>query len=306
MTGIFDPDLLASSIRIMTPILLAGLGGLLCIRASVFNIGLEGFMLVGAFFAVFVGDRTGSSALGIMGGFISGVILSIIYGFMILRLKANMIVVGIATNLMAFGLTSFLLRAAFGESGVYRPTNIEPLPYINIPFIEDIPVIGQALSGHTILVYISLLFIVVTYLILFKTSLGINIRAVGEHPQSARTAGINPALIQTITILWSGALCGLAGAHLSIGYVFEFSDNMIQGRGFTAFTAIVFGGSHPVWTAVASWIFGFAEAMGFRLQLEQIGLPPTVVQMFPYILAIVVLTISSALRQKSLAASGEC
>ena len=116
-------------------------------------------------------------------------VLSIIYGLMILRFKANMIVVGIATNLMAFGLTSFLLRAAFGESGVYRPTNIEPLPYINIPFIEDIPVIGQALSGHTILVYISLLFIVVTYLLLFKTSLGINIRAVGEHPQSARTAG---------------------------------------------------------------------------------------------------------------------
>lgn len=297
MENLIDAGIFSSSIRIMTPILLAALGGLLCARAAVFNIALEGFMLNGCFFAILMVDKIGNPWVGLVGGVVSGIIISFIYGILIVKYKADMIVVGVGINLLALGLTTYLLKAIYGVSGVYRPPGIEPLPSINIPIIQDIPRIGEILSGHTPMVYFSFLLVIITFLLLFKTPLGLLIRSVGENPETVRTAGINPKFIQMFTILWSGALCGLAGAHLSIGYVFEFSENMTQGRGFTAFTAIVFGGNHPVWSMFASFLFGFADALGYRLQLQGLGIPPKFIQMFPYFLAILVLTISSIIRR---------
>jgi ABC-type uncharacterized transport system permease subunit len=303
--NLFNPDLIASTLRIMTPILLAALGGLMCSRASIFNIGLEGFMLSGCFFAILLVDKIGNAWAGLLGGIVAGIAMSMIYGLFILKYKANQIVVGVAINLMALGITTFLLKAIYGVSGVYRPPHIEPLPAINIPFIKDIPILGLAFSGQTPMVYGSFILVVVTWIILFKTPFGLAVRSVGENPDSARTAGINPTFIQLLTIAWSGALCGLAGAHLSTGYVFEFSENMTQGRGFTAFTAIVFGNSHPLWSMLASLLFGFADAMGYRLQLQNVGIPPRFLLMFPYVLAIIVLTISSILRKQQRNMMGE-
>ncbi|MEL7589770.1 MAG: ABC transporter permease [Anaerolineaceae bacterium] len=298
MTSLFDIDLLAATFRIMTPILLAGLGGVFCWKASIFNIGLEGFMLIGSFFAIYLADMTGNIWLGLLGGVISGIFLSLIFAIATLIYKANELIVGIAINLMAYGLTSFLLRNVFGASGVYRPINLEPLPKIYLPFLENVPFLGPALNGQTPLVYVSLLFILITYLLLYKTPFGLSVRCIGENEEAARTAGINSIKIKLLSIIWSGALCGLAGAHLSTGYVFEFSENMVQGRGFTAVSAIVFGGADPSLTFIASLVFAFADAFGFRLQLESFGIPPELMKMFPYLLAIIVITISSAIRQK--------
>lgn len=298
MENLIDAGIFSSSIRIMTPILLAALGGLLCARAAVFNIGLEGFMLSGCFFAILLVDKTGNPWAGLIGGILSGIIISLIYGILIVKYKADMIVVGVGINLLALGMTTYLLKAIYGVSGVYRPPSIDALPPLDIPFIKDIPYVGEIFNGHTPMIYFSFIMVIVTFIILFKTPLGLLIRGVGENPETVRTAGINPKLIQLLTILWSGALCGLAGAHLSTGYVFEFSENMTQGRGFTAFTAIVFGGNHPVWTLFASFLFGFADALGYRLQLQGVGIPPKFIQMFPYFLAIVVLTISSIIRKR--------
>lgn len=305
MQNLFDAGLFASSIRIMTPVLLAALGGLMCTRASVFNIALEGFMLSGSFFAILVVDKIGNPWVGLLGGILAGLVMSLIYGLFVLKYNANAIIVGIAINIGALGLTTYLLKAIYGVSGVYRPAAIEALPALEIPLIKDIPFIGTVLSGHTPVIYISFILVVVTFILLFKTPFGLAVRSVGENPDTVRTAGINPKLVQLLTILWSGALCGLAGAHLSTGYVFEFSENMTQGRGFTAFTAMVFGASHPVWTMIASFLFGFADALGYRLQLLNIGIPPKFIQMFPYFLAIVVLTVSSIVRKRQRGASSE-
>jgi general nucleoside transport system permease protein len=300
--GLFNAELLSASVRIATPLILAALGGLLCMRASVFNIALEGMMLTGAFFAIVVVDRTGSTPLGLVGGVISGIVVGVIFAVATIRFKADHIVTGIAINLGAIGVTGFALKAIFGISGQYQPSNMKALDPIDLPFVRDIPILGPMLNNHTPVIYLSLLMVVVTQILLFRTPFGLAVRSVGEYPDAARTSGIWPERVQWLVILWSGALCGLAGAHLSTGYVSQFTERMSAGRGFTAFTAIVFGASHPVYTFIACLIFGFAEALGFRIQLEGFGLPPSLVQAFPYVLAIVVLTVSSAIRMRRVSA----
>ena len=298
MSGIIDADLFASTIRIATPILLVAMGGLFSLRAHVFNISLEGLMLFGCFFAIYAVDRTGNTWVGLAGGLIAGVILSGVYALSVIHLNVNAIMASIAVNFLGLGLTTFLVRPIFGTSGSYRPENMQSLPAIAIPLIKDIPFIGPILSGHTPMVYFAFIMVIIVYVVLFKTPFGLAIRSVGDNPEAARTAGINNNRIKWLIILWSGALCGLAGAHLATGYVSEFTENMTQGRGFTAFSAIVFGAEHPILVFIASLVFGFADAIGFRFQLEGFGLPPSIIRIFPYLLAIVALTFSTAIRTK--------
>ncbi len=305
MSGIFDPDVLAATVRISTPIVLAAMGGLLCMRAAVFNIALEGFMLVGAFFAIYVAHLTGSVPVGIVGAMGAGMLMSLIFGLAVLRFRADVIIASIAINLLALGSTTVLLKTMFESSGVFRPAGLEPLPALIIPVIDGIPILGPLVSGHTPLVYGSFIIVALTYFVLFRTSFGLAVRSVGEAPEAAKTAGLDPDQIRMTTIIWSGILCGLAGAHLSTGYVFEFSENMVQGRGYTAFTAIVFGAEHPIWTFFASLVFAFAEALGIRMQLADIGVPPSILNTFPFIFAIIVLTLGSALRQRRLGLPGK-
>lgn len=299
LNNLINPELFASTIRISTPIILAAMGGLLCMRARVFNIALEGFMLIGAFFAIVVIEWThGNAWLGLLGGIISGIITSFLYAFVIIRLKADQIIVGIAINLFGYGLSSFLLMALFNSPGVYRPTIINKIPDLNIPLLKDIPYIGDTFAHYSPIVYFSFLMVIVTFIVLYKTPFGLAVQSVGEEPEAARTAGIRPEIIQLLVIIWSGALCGLAGAYLSSGIVSEFVENMVQGRGFTAFTAIVFGANNPIWTFLASILFGFADALGIRIEIMGSGMPASILKMFPYILSIIVLTIGSARRLK--------
>lgn len=264
-------------------------------RAGVFNIALEGMMLMGAFFAIAATEVSGNTWVGVGGGMLAGVVFSAVFSLAVLRFRANEIVAGIAMNLLAVGLTGFFLKTFFGESGVFRPDNMEPLAFIRIPIVADIAILGPTISGHTPLVYLGFALVAVTWVVLYRRPIGLDIRSVGERDEAARTAGIDPGRIRFLMISGSGLLCGLAGAHLSLGYASEFTENMVQGRGYTAFVAAVFGQLDPVLTLGASLLFGFADALGFRIQLEDLGLPPSVVQMFPYLTAIVVLTVSSAL-----------
>jgi simple sugar transport system permease protein len=302
--GLFDLDIFAASIRVSIPIMLAALGGLLCLRAGVFNIALEGQMLVGSFTAIVVTEWTvgigqtlglPSTWFGIIGGLLGGLALSMVFAVSILRYRADHIVAGIAINLLALGVTGFALKTIFDAQGVFRPTDMVPLPKIMFPVIEDIPLVGETISGHTPLVYLTFVIVGITWVALYRMPRGLNLRSVGEQPDAARTAGIGVHRVRYQAIAWSGLLCGLAGAHLSLGYASEFTENMTQGRGFTAFVAAIFGQLDPILTMLASLVFGFAEALGLRIQLEGIGLSPAIVQMFPYILAVVVLTISSGL-----------
>ena len=296
--SLFNVELLTATFRIATPLLLAALGGVLCMRASVFNIALEGKMLFGAFFAIWAVEQTGSTWLGLLGGMIAGIVAGLIFALATVRFKADHIIAGIAINLAAIGVTGFVLKVVFGVSGQYRPDNMIPLPSVNVPILRDIPLLGPALNNQTPMVYLSLFMVIVTYILLFRTPFGLAVRSVGEFPDAARTSGIKPEVIQWLVIIWAGALAGLAGAHLSTGYVSQFTERMTGGRGFTAFSAVIFGNSHPVFTFLATLVFGFAEALGIRVQLEGFGLPPSLLQTFPYILAIVVLTVSSAVRTR--------
>jgi simple sugar transport system permease protein len=175
---------------------------------------------------------------------------------------------------------------------------MEGLPTVNIPIFEDIPIIGPAVSGQTPLVYLALILVAVTHVLLYRTPLGLAIRAVGEAPAAARTAGRSPTLIRAFTVIYSGVLCGIAGAHLALGYASEFTVGMTAGRGFTGFSAAIFGQLQPWYTLAASLVFGLAEALGLRIQLSDVGLPTNVVQMVPYVLAIVAISLACALRMR--------
>lgn len=286
-------DVLGATIRITTPLLLMAMGGLLCERAGVFNIALEGFSLIGAFFAiVFVQWSTGSIWIGMLGAIVFGVLYSSIFALFVTKFKADDIITSIAMNMLSLGLTTYLLRTMFDVQGSFRPESIQKLSPISIPLIDKIPILG-ALSGQSIVTYAGLLIVIALLFMLFKTNLGLKICAVGESEDAALTAGINPNKIKWLVILTSGALCALAGAFLSTTTVSQFSEDMVQGRGFTAYTAVIFGKAHPLFVSLASLLFGFAEAIGIRLELLATGIPPSLIKMFPFILALVALAISS-------------
>lgn len=291
-------ELLSSTIRITTPVLLMAMGGMICERANVFNIALEGTALVGAFFAIaFVSFTGGNVWVGLLGGILFGVIYSALLAVMITRFKANHIITSIALNTLAAGLTQFLLRAIFDSQGTYTPPVINKLSNITIPGIQEIPLLG-AISGHSIVTYLAILIVVILYIYLYKTSSGLRLWSVGESEDAARTAGVNVVATKWKAILFSGALCGLGGAYLSIISVSNFTKGMVAGRGFTAFTAYTFGGATPIGSALASFLFGFAEALGIRIELLGLNIPASIVDMFPYGLALIALAYSSWARTR--------
>ena len=286
-------DTLASMIRIATPLMLMALGGLLCQRAGVFNIALEGFSLVGAFAAIAVVQYTGGSVwAGLIGAMLIGTIYSALFALFVTKFKADNIIASIAMNTLGAGLTSYLLRAMFGVQGAYSPDQIHKLAMIHIPVIKDIPILN-CISGQSIVTYFAIILIVVIYVMIFKTKMGLAIGAVGESEVAAKTAGIRPALIKWQVVLISGALSGLAGAYLSTISVSQFSEDMIEGRGFNAFTALVFGNAHPIFSSLVTLMFGFADAIGIRIELVGMNISPSIIKMFPFLFAIVALAISS-------------
>lgn len=286
-------DTLASMIRMATPLMLMALGGLLCQRAGVFNIALEGFSLVGAFAAIAVVQFSGGSVwAGLLGAIVVGALYSSLYALFVTKFKANNIIASIAMNMLGVGLTSYLLRAIFEVQGAYSPDKINKLSMINIPVLKDIPILN-CLSGQSIVTYFAIIMIAVVYIVLFKTKFGLAICAVGESEVAAKTAGIKPNLIKWQVVLMSGAFCGLAGAYLSTISVSQFSEDMIQGRGFNAFTAFVFGGAHPIFASLVTLLFGLADAIGIRIELLGMDISPSVIKMFPFLFAIIALMISS-------------
>lgn len=294
---LFNADVWSAAVRIATPVTLAALGGLMCQKAGIFNIALEGMMLIGAFSAIgFVILFQGNTWLAMFASIFIVVLVSMIFGASIIRFKSNHIIASIAINLLSAGLTTFLLRAMFDMQGGLRPQVINKIPNLEIPILKDIPFIGQVLGTQHPVTYFAIFMVVVTAIILYKTPFGLAVMSLGENEDAARTAGIKPDRIKWAVIIWSGALCAIAGAYMSTGIVSEFSKNMIQGRGFTAFTAIVFGAANPLATWLVTLLFGFADAVGIRLELMGLGVSPSIIKMFPYILAIVALAISSSIR----------
>lgn len=295
-----DLDLLSNvlfaTLRVSTPLILAGMAGVLSQQVNLLNIALEGLMLFGAFVAVVAGAYFASPWLGVGAAVLVATLVAALFALFIIDLDANLIVAGLAVDILALGLTAYLLVTLFDARGAYAPETLTGLPRVTLPLVADVPFLGRIVSGHTPLVYLSWLSVVLTSLLLYRTPLGIHMRAVGEHREAAETAGIRVRSVQYIAILIGGALCGLAGAQLSVGDLTLFTDNMTGGRGFIALAAVFFGAARPGLTAVACLLFGLFEAVQFRLQTSS-DLPPQLPQMLPYLIVIVVLTVISFRRK---------
>jgi len=220
-----------------------------------------------------------------------------------LELKANPIIVGLAMNIVAIGLTNYLLTATFNVWGVYKTDLIIGFQEVQIPLIHQIPIIGELLSGHFPLVYFSFVSVYIVYLVLYKTPFGFHLRSVGENIDAAESIGVNTKRMKYYGLLVSGLLCAFGGTFLSLSYLTMFSEDMTAGRGWLAMAAINFGRMRPVPSMIAGLIFGFADALAVRLQ--QFGLPSQIVVMLPYLMTVIVLFISAVVaerRKKSLVA----
>ncbi|HHW17535.1 MAG TPA: ABC transporter permease [Firmicutes bacterium] len=297
LEAVFSPTFAASILRVTTPILFATLGAVVADLAGVVNIALEGMMLVSAFTGVAVSAFTGSAWIGLICGVAVASALGLVLGYFHLKLKTNIILAGIALNLLATEGTVFLLYIVAHDKGVSSSLASKVIPEWQIPIIKDIPVLGAMVGKQNALTYFSLLAVGVVYLFLYKTPLGLRLRAVGENPDAADSVGISVHKVQFIALAISGALAGMGGAHLSMGYVSWFSRNMTSGRGFIALAAEALGRRHPVGGFIASLFFGLADALSNYMQ--SLRVPGEFVQMIPYLLTLFALAVYSGRQMKT-------
>jgi general nucleoside transport system permease protein len=268
-------------------LLLPALGGLISERSGVVNIAMEGMMLTGAYAGVMSALATHSVLGGLVGAMVAGGLMALVHAFVSINFKADQIVSGIAINLAALGLTNFLLFVQTGGQGVPSLQDSLRLPNISLGPISHIPFIGPVFFQQNIVFYIAIAILIGIQFMLFHTNIGLRIRAVGEHPQAADTAGVNVYLVRYSCVIASGILSGLAGAFLSMGIAGIFNSDMTDGIGFIALAAVVFGRYTPWSTGIACLIFGLGEALSIRLQDSHIS--PDLLSTIPYILTLIAL-----------------
>jgi len=270
-----------SVLRLTTPILLATLASVISERAGIGNITMEGTMLIGAFVGVVVSAWTGSAWVGFFAaGAASGYLLS----YIIFKLKVNDILAGIAINLLGSGGTVFLLYAMTGVRGISSGLSSKVMPVVHIPVIKDIPVLGAVISGHNVITYLAFISAFVIWFLLFKTRLGLRIRAVGENADAAKSVGINVFRTKSIALIIAGVLSGMGGAYMSMGYVSWYVKNMTAGRGWIGIAAAAMSGQHPLIGTLSALLFGVADSVSNTLQT--LNLPSQLVLMIPYVVTI--------------------
>lgn len=280
--------ILASGLRSATPLTFAALGGIFSERAGVVNIALEGIMLTGAFTAMLVSYYTGSPWLGVLAAMLAGGLIALIHAFVSIEFRANQVVSGVAINLLAVGLTSFFLQVIFKSAG--QSPSVNDLGKIPLSFLKGVPFFYNLLNDLSPMVYLAILFVIIANYVLFKTTFGLRLRAVGEHPEAADTVGISVKGIRYLCVTLSGLLAGIGGATLSVGLLNIFSEGMTAGRGFIALAAVIFGKWTPFGALIAALFFGIADAMQMLAQTLQITfLPREIWLMLPYILTILAL-----------------
>ncbi len=287
---IFTAATLAVILMKVAPILLAAIGGAFTQQGNILNIGLEGMMLVGAFTAIAVGSATGSALIGVLAAIAAGLALAILFALATLVFKADVIVVGIGVNLLAVGVTVFLLQVIYGNPGVTPPSATITLPRISIGPFADIPILGVAFNNQTALVWLALLAVPLASLVLYRTRFGVHLRAVGEDEEAAAAAGIGVTKVKFQSVLISGLLCGAAGAQLAMATLGTFTNGMTSGRGFIAVAALTFGLARPVRTMIAALIFGAADAVADLLGIA--GMNSNLALMMPYIITIIALVVA--------------
>jgi len=276
--------LLAAMLRYATPLLFAALGGLFSERSGVINIGLEGMMLMGAFFGVWGADVTGTWVLGLVIGALAGGLLALVHAVFSVSLRADQIVSGTAINFLALGLTGYLVVDIYGEQGT--PDNVSEVPDVTIPVLEDIPFVGDVLGQMNLLIWLGLLTALLTWVVVFRTPPGLRLRSAGENPLAAETAGVSPARVRYLAVTVSGMLAAVGGAYLSIGFVHSFTQNMTAGKGFIALAVLICGRWRPGAALAFALLFGFSTALAQRLPVFSPS-AATLFQTLPYVITLI-------------------
>ncbi|MDX6628415.1 MAG: ral nucleoside transport system permease protein, partial [Gaiellales bacterium] len=275
--------LFAAMLRYATPLAFASLGGLFSERSGVVNIGLEGMMLIGAFFGVWGADVTGSWALAIVIAAGAGALMGLLHAVFAVSLRADQIVGGTAINFLALGITSYLFYKLYGENGT--PSDISTIPNVHLSFLGH-GFVGDVFGRLNLMIWVAVVLVVLTWLVIFKTTIGLRIRACGEHPRAADTVGIDVYAVRYAAVTLSGVLAAIGGAYLSIGFGNSFTENMTGGRGFIALAALIFGSWRPFGAAAACLLFGFSSALGVSLQVYSLSIS-TLFTALPYLLTLV-------------------
>lgn len=295
MSDILNLLLLQNTLRTATPVVLCALGCLMTDQVGIMNIGVDGMMLMGAFFAVLGSYLFGSWAMGLVFAVVAGVLLGLFYYVFSIKFQSDEFIIGVALNILAGGLTVFLLRTLFGVKGSFSGPGIVPLPTLRLPWIEALPVVGPILNGNTLLVYVSWLLVLVCWLFLYKTPMGFHLRASGEAPEALRAAGRSPEKMKRLASVLCGVLATLSGAHLSLGYLTMFSENMSASRGYVAVACVIFGGANPPRVFLAALLFGFIDALGLRLQKY---IPSDLTSMAPYVVTVAMMVAVALIRRR--------
>ncbi|MDG1936201.1 MAG: ABC transporter permease [Paracoccaceae bacterium] len=291
IASLFDPSFAESISRMTVPILLAALGGAICQRAGVFNIALEGFIIIGAFMAVLGSYFFGSASVGLFCAMAGGVFMALLFAEFHLRRAGDPIIVSIALNLIGFGLSTYLLRAILGVSGVFQHDGIKKISNIHIPLIESLPYVGKLLSGQSLLFYFSIIAVLFCHAFYAKHRLGLWMRAAGENASGLTSLGVSPKRMQFFALTVCGVLCGLAGAQLSISNVGLFVENMSAGRGWIAVVAVLVSGGRPLPLLGLVFLFGGVDSMSLRVQ--GFGWPQQFTEILPYLASLLALIIVS-------------
>lgn len=313
--AIFTSEFLFSVIRVSTPLILGSMAALICNRGGMLHIAFEGVMLSAAFFGMLASAVTQSVLLGLLGAVAGGLLISMLLGYFNLVLNSDRTLTGIALNTFASAGTVFALYLLVQDKGTSSSLPSLVVPNIHIPILKDIPVLGTVLSGHNALTYIAFLLVFATYIIIFRTPLGLRIRTVGENPNAAASVGIDVMKIRFITLAISAVIASLGGAYMSMGYLSWFSRDMMAGRGFMSIAAQNLGAALPLPSLLASLAFGAVTALANVLQT--LNMPSEIIQAMPYVATLIGLGFfgygaqksskkrSKAVLEKARAAEGE-
>lgn len=287
--SIFNVELLIGTIRLSTPIILASIGATVCEKSGIVNIAMEGIMIIGAFFSTIITLATNNPWLGLIAGILFAMIFSLIHAIATITLHLDHVVSGAVLNIVAMGLTRYLMILIVGHPGTTDLIKKSLGQYkFALPFLSKIPIIGPVFFNQTPIVYMTFIIIIVITVFLNKTKTGLHIKAAGEHPLAIETLGISVIKMRYLAVLISGFLCGLAGTYLAIENGTSFTEGMTNGRGFIALAANISGGWNPIGSFLASLLFGFADSLQFKLQASKIiNMPSEIFTMFPYILTVI-------------------
>lgn len=281
---VFTASLIASMLVFATPLTFAAIGGMFSERSGVVNIGLEGMMLMGAFWGIWGADKTGSWVWGVGIAMASGGLLALIHAFFAIQLRADQIVGGTAVNFLALGITGYFFVQLYHGENV--PTGVSQIPDVKLAKDSSHSFFADAIGSLNLMIWVAIVLVPLSYIVMFKTPIGLRIRACGEHPRAADTVGINVYLVRYGSVVLSGVLAAMGGAYLTVGYLNTYNENVTAGRGFIALAAVIFGNWRPFGAFGAALLFGFSTALAFRLPVYSSN-AATLFQALPYVLTLI-------------------